>query len=219
MNESRDAWLAALRSRGDNARPREDCPAPESIWKAARLELPLDERVAIIDHVSECPVCAESWRLAAALGARHDAAAAPRRQRFLLPSNVKTWSLAAAAALVLAVGVTFMLRSSGPVVDPTTRTPDGEVLQPAIQDGASLPRDDFRLRWNAGPAGSRYDVVVAKPDLFVLVEARDLDSTEYRVPPEALAALPAGTPLLWRVVAHTPDGTTLSSRTLRAVVR
>ena len=218
MNDSRDAWLAAaLRSRGENARPRDQCPPADAIWKAVHLELPLEERLVIVDHLSECPVCAEAWQLAAEIGQPPGAAAPARRQR-ALPSTVKTWSLAAAAALVLAVGATFMLRSPAPPVD---RTPGGagEVLQPAIAEGASLPRDDFRLRWNPGPAGSRYDVVVSRDNLFLLAEARDLDVTEYRVPPETLADLPAGTPLLWRVVAHTPDGTTISSRTQRVSVR
>jgi hypothetical protein len=61
--------------------------------------------------------------------------------------------------------------------------------------------------------------MVSRANLFVLVQARDLDAPEYRIPPESLASLPDGTPLFWRVTAYRPDGTTISSRTLRVSVR
>ena len=64
-NDPRDAWMAAaLRSRAEHAHPRSDCPRPERIWDAVRLRVRLDERLEIIDHLSECPACAEAWSVA-----------------------------------------------------------------------------------------------------------------------------------------------------------
>jgi hypothetical protein len=58
----------ALRRAGEDARPRPDCPPPERLWGAVKAELPRSERLAILDHTTECPACAEAWRIAMTLG-------------------------------------------------------------------------------------------------------------------------------------------------------
>ena len=45
------------------------------------------------------------------------------------------------------------------------------------------------------------------PDMAVVAEVQNLEATEYRV----RAGVADGATLRWRVVAHTPDGSTLSS--------
>lgn len=207
MSEPRDTRLRAIfRSGREGAQPRPDCPAPEQIWKAVRLELPLAERIAIIDHTTECPVCAELWQLGTEVGRAHPTAAAAR----------PWWLLSAAAMLVLAIGVGYLVRSQQ---TPEIRTPAGSTLESQVPENVALPRDDFWLRWTPGPPGSRYSVTVTTPDLNPVAEVRDLDATEYRVPLERLNGLAPGTRLLWRVVANTPEGTAISSRTLAVSVR
>ena len=71
MNQQTDEsrrLAAALREASADSRQRDDCPEPDRIWGAVRLEVPLDERQSIIDHTIECPTCAEAWRLAVEFG-------------------------------------------------------------------------------------------------------------------------------------------------------
>lgn len=215
MTDSRDWLPAALRAERERARPRDDCPPPESIWQAVRLELPVDERGAIIDHVADCAACAEAWQLASELGGdQRSAARASQRLAAVLQSRLY---LPLAAALVLLVGGIAYLGRQHPTSIP--RTPVAGVLDTGIPEGSVFPRNDFRLRWTAGPAGSRYDVVVTTTGLVQIDARRDLQIPEYRIPEERLTTVASDTPLLVRVTAHLPDGTTLSSKSIGVTVR
>ena len=60
----KDEWLAAaLKAGAEEDAARDDCPSPERIWSAVRLDLPLAERLQVIDHVVECAGCADEWRM------------------------------------------------------------------------------------------------------------------------------------------------------------
>jgi hypothetical protein len=211
---------AALRAAGADSRPRDDCPEPDRIWGAARLELPLDERQSIIDHTIECPTCAEAWRLAVEFGRDAPAPAAASSKPAVRSSKPANWTwLRAAATILLPLGLGVALWFSRPSVGPVVREPGTGQIQSQLKDGESLPRDDFRLRWSSGSAGERYEITVTTADLGVIVTARGLDRPEYRVPSERLAGLPSGTRVLWRIVAQAPDGGTISSPTFEVAVR
>jgi hypothetical protein len=120
----------AFRDAGVDARPREDCPDPDRIWAAVRLELPLDERLAIIDHTSTCPVCAEAWRIAMALRQGDAGGRAWWTRRH---AGVPEWALAAAAALLLVVGGAFALHLWQRTNDPVIPTPRATAA--ALKDG------------------------------------------------------------------------------------
>jgi hypothetical protein len=205
-----------LRAGASDARPREDCPAPERIWAAVRLELPPDERLAILDHTVECPACAESWRLAAEMqrdeprGEDTGAGAAPSRRHVIFRR------VAAIAALVV-IGFGALWVSRRPASEPVSREPSS--VTTASQTAESQPRDDFWLRWTAGPAGSTYDVLVTTSDLTPIAEAHSLTAPEYRVPAERLGPVTPGASVLWRVVVHAPDGSSRASATFESRVR
>jgi hypothetical protein len=217
MNDSRDEWLeAALRSGGDDAPERKDCPSAERIWRAVHLELPLDERLAIIDHLAECPACTEAWRIARAM--TPPGAGSPAAQPAAAPAiwkEPRVRLLAAAAVLVLAsipLALYIMSRSLPP------ERGDG-AIESGIATGAALPREDFRLRWSGGPEGARYDITVSDAALKEIVTERGLTRPEYRVTPERLAGLPSRTEVLWTVVARAPDGRTRASPTFKVVLQ
>jgi hypothetical protein len=223
VNEQTDEsrrLAAVLREASADSRPREDCPAPDRIWGAVRRELPLHERQAIIDHTIECPTCAEAWRLAMELGQDAPAPGVAPPKSATDPNKPVTWTMMRAAATVLlAVGLGFTVWFFRPSVGPVVREPSPGVIQSLVKEGEPLPREGFWLRWSSGSAGERYEVTVTTADLDVIVTARGLERPEYRIPPERLAALPSGARLLWRVVAQTPDGGTISSPTFELSVR
>ena len=201
------------------------CPAPEKIWEAARGELPPGQVEAIVDHTVACASCAEDWRLARALQTAEPAvstAPAPAAVvRYGPWQRVRTYALAAAAALAVAVVGIQVYQAQQP--DQGTagyREGQQDAIQSRIADGAFLPRERFLLRWSApAAAGASYDVEVSTEDLRVVASAEDLRTPELQVPASALAGLPTGSRLLWKVEADLPDGRHLSSPTFVTTVQ
>jgi hypothetical protein len=192
------------------------CPSPETLWRSARAELEPDENDAVVLHLGECTACAAAWRVARELS--HESLA--ERARFLERRPVRrTWvPLAAAAALVVAVvGLSLVLRD-GPGSPPSYRTQEGEWLQPITAEGATVPRDDFVLRWTAGPEGTTYDVGVTTEDLRLLARETRLEAAELRVAAEQFSGLVPGTPIFWQVTAHLPDGRTVDSASFKVLL-
>jgi hypothetical protein len=206
----------------------------ERIYRAAAGELPEDERRAVIDQVATSAAAAEVWRLAVELQ-RAEAKAAqetdeesfadeespaqpiaevvPFRRRAPAPIPVFRRRFLTALAALLAATIGFGLWTRMHTPAPELRGA-GSVFSTTIGDGASLPRDAFRLTWKpAEEPGARYTVRVTTEDLRPVAEARRLEAPSYQVPESALAALPAGTRLLWQVEARTADGRTIASPT------
>ena len=240
-SERDSAWVTdALRASSEDARPRDDCPMPDRIWAAVQLELPLEERLAIIDHTTTCQVCAEAWRLSMELAAEGATAALPKpgreesnlqaigrddltrtpfnRAGILTTAKSRLAWAAIAASLVVITGLVFALRSSL-TDEPVLRAPETGDIRSLVAERGQIPRDDFRLEWSAGPSGARYDLTVTTSDLEVIVDVRGLDRPEYRIAPERLADVPPGARVFWRVSARTSDGATVSSRTFETTVR
>lgn len=211
----------ALRTAGADARPRDDCPTAEQIWRAVHLELPLDERLHIIDHTMGCPSCAEAWRLAMELdrqGATDlEEPPVPAAATFQLPA----WARIAAALAIVAVGSILgravwrgfqgsdVQRGSTPAV----------TIRSLLPEAASLPRDAFELQWSSGPPGTRYDVAVTTTAAESVDDSQGLAQPLYRVDPGRLARFPPGTELKWKVTAHLPDGLVIQSDSFAVNVR
>jgi anti-sigma factor RsiW len=92
-----------------------------------------------------------------------------------------------------------------------------ELLRSLVDPEQTLPRQAFVLSWEVEPTwqDARFSVIVTREDLTPVAEAYGLEETRYEVPAEALAALPAGARLFWRVEAVRPDGTRFRSPTFR----
>jgi hypothetical protein len=197
-------------ARSEHARPTAGCPSAEGIWAAVRGEVSRRMARKIARHAISCPACTEAWRLARDVSEEafsdeilSETARRPRRWAFA----------AAAAAAMVVIGVTvfqFSFRENRST--PTYRSDASGVLESLIPSESAVPRSGFVLKWS-GLEGARYDVVVGNEDLRPLAEARSLETAQYRVSPEALAGLPGGARVLWRVVAELPDGRRVSSQT------
>lgn len=225
-----------------DAVPQESCPEPERLWAGARGELAPGEVRELIEHTAACAACAESWRLAhrldAELGEADEAAvphtaaspavasptmaspAAARRPMrpaaWLSWQRAGVWAAAAAAMVLVVVG----LQLRAPQVAPPGsgyRQPGTTGIQSLLTAGETLLRQELVLRWS-GPEGARYRLWVTSDDGTLLAEARDLEAAEYRVPEAALADLPPGSRILWRVDADLVDGGSLASSTFSTLL-
>ena len=138
MNEHEVERIAdAVRRPREDARPRPDCPPAERIWGAVKLELPRHERLAILDHTTVCPACAEAWRIAMTLG--EEATFGGRR------TGPQSWwrrpstaSRAGAVLLALAATIYLIVRVATPRGGPPTAPPTASAPSPivvALNDG------------------------------------------------------------------------------------
>jgi len=197
------------------------CPPPEKIWDAVRGDLPADELREIVEHTAACAACAEDWRLACSLQDKEVAAAAAPVLRFAPRQRLlRNWGLAAAAALALSVvGVQWYQKQQAPGTAEYRESRQASIRS-QVPENQALPRDRCVLKWSApAPPGVTYSLQVSTEDLRVVVSTEGLKTQEYQVPANALAGLPAGAKLLWKVDADLPDGSRVASATFVATVQ
>lgn len=201
--------------------PGSGCPDPERLWSAARGELAAEVVRPLVLHLVECGACAEAWRLAREVEPRR---AQPLAVVASAASGRRSWiawgALAAGMTIALAGSVALHQRllERRPDQPPGFREGTRDDIRSLIPEGDALPRTRCVLRWTPSPEGTTYNVQVATERLEKVSEARGLTASAYQVPPEALAALPKGAKLLWRVEAVSPDGTRATSATFVARV-
>ena len=191
------AWAAR-----DQSTAHEQHPDAEELYEAAAGNLDRARRLEIIDHVAKCAECTQAWRIALEVGAREAK----------VPVTQRPWRFALAASVILAVGlVTYLVI---PVDHETPQYREGvDPLAPVSAIGSTLPRDQFVLRWSAGPAGTTYLVRLSTADLGSLLVKSDIAATELVVPGSVLANVKTGEELLWQVEAQLPDGRRVVSET------
>ena len=239
--------LRALFQQGQGAASGgRDCPPAEALFDAALGALEEREAQRLLDHSLGCAACGLGLRLARQLladsgqaletlhavkreagltsGAAPESPAAPRAARADdLPSNILPFhkaffrrGIALAAALGAAALILLLAR----------RTPEAPVYRadvPAISSlldpGGSLPREAFVLRWSPLPAGTRYSLHVATPELQSIFTRGGLTEAQAQVPASALEKLPAGAQVVWRVTALLADGRRVESTAFLTAVR
>lgn len=182
-----------------------------------------EERRRVEEHVRSCLRCRREVEELRALRRDVAGAAAAARppagglERFLAAVEVerggrrprfrRAWAVAAAAVAV-AVGLASWPPSGPrpPAEERSAARP--QAARPLVGPGEALPRDDFRLRWDATPGWreARFAVTVTTEDLTPVAQARGLETREYRVPAEALTGVPPGAQVFWRLEAERPDG-------------
>ncbi len=205
-----DGFIERLeRSFGADGPPAEgSCPAAAALWDAYHGAADAAARSAVVDHLAVCAACAADWVV---LREGPATAAAPRAARV----RARAWTtLLAAAAAVFAVAIAVAVLR-GPAPPAALRTVPELELSALTAPGA-LARDHALLRWSDLGPGARYTLDVTTEGLARLVTARGLDVHEYVVPPAALASVPPGAVLLWRVEAVLPDGRRVASPGFRA---
>ena len=201
----------------EDAAPGPDCADAAKIWAAACGELPPSEARALLDHALACPSCGTAWRLARQVSADGRGAGQGASAPVHAGGGGGGWGwgywVAVAAVIVAAVLVPVGVYEWRVPQAPVYREEGTHAIVPLVPEGTGLPREGFRLRWSAGPAGTRYSVRLVRSDLSVVTQADALAGTEFVVPAEALRDLSSGAVLYWRVEAHLPDGGQLVSDT------
>jgi hypothetical protein len=192
-----------------------ECPVTQRLLDSVDGKLSLEENHEVVRHLAGCGSCSAAWGLARELTLEPGAAGSEDRPFPPAGAHRRWLPLAAAALLVLALGLVgyqLVLRGEAPA-EPVYRVDEESWLVSELPADQALSREDCVLRWAAGPEGTTYDLQVTDEDLEVLAEAWRLSVPEYRLDPEALAGLSPGSSLLWRVTAYLPDGRQASSRT------
>jgi hypothetical protein len=202
-----------LLSRGGGDAPAVGCADPQRIWAAVvGRERPADLD-ALLAHCVRCPECQLAWSLA-----RSIAAASGQLPAAGGATLARRWPIAAAlAAGVAALALWPLTARWRPQAPVELRTDPGEAI--AALSAPALPREQALLRWTPLPAGARYSVQVALPDLTPVHQRDGLTRAEEQIPPAALLPLPAGAELIWRVEARLPDGRRLDSPAFRLRLR
>lgn len=193
-------------------------PEPERIYDAVQGNVPPDELRSIVEHLGECPECAEAWRLAAAFEEEAGAAAPAVSSGPRFPRLVAVAATVLVALLGAGLWWTVYRSPEAPVY---RAAGDAEIVS-LLPEDEPLDREEPVLRWEVAepgaPEGTTFDLVVSTAALELVAEATDLEEPRYEIPAEALAGLPAGTELLWRIEATTPDGRRIASRTFVASI-
>lgn len=193
------------------ARPRADCPAAEGLFDAATGSASQQQFEAIVEHTVSCGACAESWRLAREVSDGLVAGASSGLGR------ARGWIwIAMAAAILLAVGVPLLRYLPEESPTPVWRDQGRLEIASLQPEGSPMPRDQFVLRWSEPAPGARYMVTVGGEKLEPIASRDDLLEPEYHVPAAALASMPDGAKVLWRVQARLPDGRVVGSPTFIA---
>lgn len=224
MSAEHETLRRAFRTQVPTAADDQACLPAEEIWDAAHGRLDPAGTRRVVHQVAVNPAAAEVWRLAVSLG-DGDAARQPRDEHHGSPTLARgtggrgLW-LALAATVLAAFGlwrlVTVPATVDGPIA--VNREVPAEAIESLVDDGAVLPRQDFVLRWSPADEGARYDLRLRTLSLASVAEVFDLDRASHRVDETHFSDLPDGSALLWQVVLHRPDGTTLTSPTFRVVL-
>ena len=196
------------------AAPREDCPDSGALFDAATGSVAGERFDATVEHTVGCGACAEAWRLARTLSEERKQVDEPLRAA----SRRFVWLSLAAAVVIVAAALPIMLRWSSQTASPEWRRLGQVEIRSLQPEDQPLPRERFVLRWSEPAPGARYWVTVGTERLETLAASGPLDRAEFTVPESALAPLPAGSKLLWRVEARLADGRMVSSPTFIAIL-
>lgn len=198
------------------------CPSAEHLYDAATGALSPAEVAQFVDHASMCGSCTLDWAMVrASLPAARTRA--PWRRA----------SVALGTMVALAAGVMLWVQTPPPVA-PLSSVAGGpasparplvfralEVSGPTalVPDGAALPRDSFRLAWEAGPPGTIYSVVVGDEAGRPIYRVGGLDTAAVTIPATALGGLLDGAVAVWQVEEMRVDGSTRRSAANMSLVR
>lgn len=194
----------------------DNCPDPEKLVQAARLKLPLDERMDVIEHIDTCRSCAQEFQTIIAILRKEKEFLSrieketgkieeKRRPWFVRPMPV----LAAACAvfLVVAAAVFFLFWSTP---EPINLRNSGNAVQ-VHAPVKSMRLSQLRFAWEPSKGAKYYRISVYGDDLQPVWESGHIFVTEWTPGPELKNRMQSGQTYFWMVTAHRSNGSTVES--------
>ena len=211
QDSNQDRLRAAFAVPAEKSVSSADCLPDETIWKAVHAGLDAVELQRVLDHTAGCAACAESWRMAHAVG--NEAGIRKIGALRAFPSRRAVFALSAVAATILLVLFVAPTLNDWPGSIPADEFRDAPAvrLESLLDETEIFSRNALQLRWTGGPEGTLYTVELVDENLAVLARSEPQEPTEYTVPPDKLEGLPADATLYWRIDAVLPDATRISS--------
>jgi hypothetical protein len=130
-----ETLASAFAAREGRHDPSSACPPAEQLFEAASGALDREQRLKIVDHLSQCAECTQDWRLALELGARP-------MSPVVKPGRARVAGFAMAASAVLAIGLTVYFVKQGPEEAPQYRDA-GQRRAPVSRTGCRVPAPCF----------------------------------------------------------------------------
>ncbi len=203
---------------------REECPAPEKLVPAARMELPLRERLAILDHIDKCGSCAREFHTTIAI--------LKKEKEFLrqiadenpgVRERIRPWFfqnrpvLAAVSAVFLVMAATaFILILTRPEpVHMRSGEPSIQIISPVETVNASK----IKFAWNETAGTEYYRLHIFGDDLRPLWESGRIYSTRWTPAPDVLSELKSGKTYFWMVTAYRESGSPRESGLIKFAVK
>jgi hypothetical protein len=196
-----DARLQALYERGLTLRGtphRASCVAPDRILALVERRGAEEERLATLDHVMACPACGADYELLRSI------APPQARRRWPVPTMA---TLAAAAMLLVAVGVTAVVSRSPGDDGPDVMRGAADRLELVGVTGVAEHGGSLQVAWRPVPGAISYEVEVLRADGARVTGVVSPDTTAIL----ALDQSALGDTLSWWVRARTSAGATVRS--------
>jgi hypothetical protein len=188
-------WREAYRS--TLAREAEGCPGQEALAALVLGELAGEQRERVADHVAACTRCADDYRLLIKLHSEASAGGVRTHRR---------WTLAAAAAVAVALAGSAALRLG--VEEPrddTLRGAGGAVRVVPI-DGSSLSAAPREVGWEAEAGAVGYRVRLFDATGTLVWQSDPAPSVSRDMPAEVRSRLTPGGSYFWVVDVEGPAG-------------
>lgn len=203
--------------------PAETCPAPETLIRCVRSELPKRHRNKVFDHIAHCGSCAREAKLLLGISAEedrfiqeinnldlpHQAGRAERQGSWLRRFSRSPVAAAAIVLVTAAILSVAVLQRPGRVDSMRGGAPVVQLLAPVNSPAA---KSGLRFTWQEIPGAGSYVVEVFDASLD-LVWRREILSAHEAVPPaDLIVKLTPGNEYYWMVTASLPSGNKVKSR-------
>lgn len=206
---------------------------PETLWAVMRGKADPDTVAEIAERLRDDPALREEWALAqsfADAAEREETetetgvnvvarAVEPEPSEEAKPApaanagSYRTWLVVAAVAAAVLLAVLLTRKDRVDYQDDPRQMREGDAEGIKALVTGKISRSAPVLRWSAVENAKHYKLSVTTQALEPVFERAGLTKTELEVPVDALAPVPVGAKLLWRVEASMPDGTKRRSTT------
>jgi hypothetical protein len=198
---------------------RESCPSPDSLRRSFDPTSTRDEKDAIVDHLSQCPSCAQEfdflrqlsdreWELAEKLddirGSRHGGRFILRKAlSAVFPRFEKRYAIVFLLVIGMVAGVLMLRHGLGRNDDRGKTPPSLELIQPL---GRVPAVSSLIFKWEPLQGPAAYVVELYDEALNQIWEGAKITVSVFALPASALGKLARNKTYYWAVTAYDQNG-------------